>query len=356
MGCMSSSPATADPKIQSTNNQIDKNVRKRAEEEAKVRKLLLLGTGESGKSTVFRQMIKLFGKGFSQMDREHFKTPIRENVIEGIHKLLEVAKKEEISLKAENEDAAKYIEGKFEYLSQYPQLSKETADVIVKLWSDPALKEAYGRRAKGQVFDSCSYFLDKVHEVAEEKYLPSDEDLLKVRVRTTGILQEEFDVKGLKLRMIDVGGQRNERRKWIHSFEDVTSVIYVTAVSEYDQKCFEDEETNRMEESLKIFGETMNSNWFERTSVILFLNKRDLFEDKFSRVPLKDYFPAFEGSTAQDGFEFFTGLFCQRIRPGRDVYAHIVTATDSDNILHVFSDVRHIIVKDLLGPQGSGFL
>lgn len=42
-------------------------------------------------------------------------------------------------------------------------------------------------------------------------------------------------------RMVDVGGQRSERRKWIHCFENVTSIIFLVALSEYDQILFESE-------------------------------------------------------------------------------------------------------------------
>ena len=41
--------------------------------------------------------------------------------------------------------------------------------------------------------------------------------------------------------MVDVGGQRSERRKWIHCFENVTSIIFLVALSEYDQVLFESE-------------------------------------------------------------------------------------------------------------------
>lgn len=41
--------------------------------------------------------------------------------------------------------------------------------------------------------------------------------------------------------MVDVGGQRSERRKWIHCFENVTSIIFLVALSEYDQILFESE-------------------------------------------------------------------------------------------------------------------
>jgi hypothetical protein len=97
--------------------------------------------------------------------------------------------------------------------------------------------------------------------------------------------------------MLDVGGQRSERRKWIHCFQDVTSVIFCVALSEYDLKLYEDDTTNRMQESLKLWKEICNTKWFVNTHMILFLNKRDLFEEKIKRVPLTVCFPLYDGSS-----------------------------------------------------------
>merc|ERR1719421_1881028 len=80
-------------------------------------------------------------------------------------------------------------------------------------------------------------------------------DALYARVRTSGIVTEKYLIDGTTFEMYDVGGQRNERRKWIHCFEDVTAVIFVAAISEYDQKLFEDGATNRMVEALELFEE-----------------------------------------------------------------------------------------------------
>ena len=66
-------------------------------------------------------------------------------------------------------------------------------------------------------------------------YMPTEQDVLRARVRTTAIVQQNFQVGTSKYTMFDVGGQRNERRKWIHCFDNVTAVIFVTAISEYDQ-------------------------------------------------------------------------------------------------------------------------
>lgn len=52
------------------------------------------------------------------------------------------------------------------------------------------------------------------------------------------------------------------------------------------QVLYEDGKTNRMDESLRLFEETVSNKYFQNTSFILFLNKRDLFEDKIKQVPL----------------------------------------------------------------------
>lgn len=95
--------------------------------------------------------------------------------------------------------------------------------------------------------------------------------------------------------MFDVGGQRSERKKWIHCFENVTTILFLVAISEYDQLLFEDETVNRMQEALTLFDSICNSRWFIKTSIILFLNKIDRFKEKLPVSPMKNYFPDYQG-------------------------------------------------------------
>eukprot|EP00479_Gromia_sphaerica_P009412 TRINITY_DN3961_c0_g1_i2.p1 TRINITY_DN3961_c0_g1~~TRINITY_DN3961_c0_g1_i2.p1 ORF type:complete len:156 (+),score=22.10 TRINITY_DN3961_c0_g1_i2:47-514(+) len=137
-------------------------------------------------------------------------------------------------------------------------------------------------------FWMCSeYFMDRLDVISGHDYIPTFEDLLHCRNRTTGILEAGLMVAGDSFYIVDVGGQRNERRKWIHCFENVTGVIFVAAISEYDQTLFEDDRVNRMEESLDLFEEIINSRWFDKTSLIVFLNKSDIFKEKNSNVTIR---------------------------------------------------------------------
>lgn len=104
--------------------------------------------------------------------------------------------------------------------------------------------------------------------------------------------------------MFDVGGQRSERKKWIHCFEGVTAIIFCVALSGYDLVLAEDEEMNRMIESMKLFDSICNSKWFVETSIILFLNKKDLFEEKIPRSPLTICFPEYTGMCCWIGFSY----------------------------------------------------
>uniref|UniRef100_A0A1I7XIY0 G-protein alpha subunit n=1 Tax=Heterorhabditis bacteriophora TaxID=37862 RepID=A0A1I7XIY0_HETBA len=121
------------------------------------------------------------------------------------------------------------------------------------------------------------------------------DDVLRTRVKTTGIVETHFTYKDLHFKMFDVGGQRSERKKWIHCFEGVTAIIFCVAMSEYDMVLAEDDEMNRMVESMKLFDSICNNKWFTETSIILFLNKKDLFEDKIKRSPLTLCFPEYQG-------------------------------------------------------------
>lgn len=139
-------------------------------------------------------------------------------------------------------------------------------------------------------------FFDNIDRFLNPDYMPDQQDVLRARVRSTGIEEAEFTFEDLAFRMLDVGGQRSERRKWIHCFDCVTAVIFCVALSEYDQTLREDESQNRMKESLLLFDEICNSLWFKQTAFILFLNKTDLFRDKIAKKDLTCCFPDYTGT------------------------------------------------------------
>eukprot|EP00743_Colponemidia_sp_Colp-15_P000139 GILK01000159.1.p1 GENE.GILK01000159.1~~GILK01000159.1.p1 ORF type:complete len:354 (-),score=86.21 GILK01000159.1:371-1432(-) len=338
---------------QKRNKLLDKVIKNEVEQDSRVIKLLLLGAGESGKSTVFKQMKLLYQKGYSNEERAMFTAVIHNNTISSMQTLLlNCGQKDGEEVLPDNKEAVE----KIKTISVDTPLTPELATMIETLWKDPAVRRTYDRRADFQLNDSASYFFDKVKTLGSPSYVPDEQDVLRSRVRTTGIVQNKFVIDGVEFHMYDVGGQRNERKKWMHCFENVTAVIFVASMSEYDQKLYEDENMNRMTESVNLFNEICNSRWFDKTSMILFLNKRDLFEEKIRKVPLTPYFPAYQGGMdARNAAAFIQELYeAQNKTEGKQVYSHSTCATDTSNVSHVFNACKDIILRQNLA--GSGFV
>jgi len=336
---------------------IDKIGESQAKQEEKSIKLLLLGAGESGKSTLFKQMITIYGKGYSQEERFTFKPIIEQNTIMAITALISASYdlpgriEEDCVISEENRKLADKV-------FNFPIdkiIEKDTARDIETIWKDPGIQVCYKHKSMFQFPDSGEYFFSKIHEIAEPQYIPSQQDILRTRVRTTGIVETKFEIEGRQFHLFDVGGQRNERRKWIHCFENVTCVIFVAAMSEYDQVLFEDETTNRMSETLRLFDEICNSRWFIDNSLILFLNKRDLFKEKLKKVPITVMFPQYDGDPHDydETCEFIQHTFESLNRcSDKEIYTHITCATDTDNVSHVFNSVKDILIKNSLREGG----
>lgn len=187
----------------------------------------------------------------------------------------------------------------------------------------------------------------------DPNYVPDDDDILRTRMRSVGIEEAEFKFQDMNFRMIDVGGQRSERRKWIHCFQDViNATVYCASLSEYDMTLREDSETNRMEESLKLFQEICNSRWFDKIPIILFLNKLDLFQVKIQEVPLQKYFPNYTGGADENkGLEYIKTRYSEKARDLEKLFVHETIAVSTENIRFVFGAVRRTIIEKILNKN-----
>jgi guanine nucleotide-binding protein G(i) subunit alpha len=318
-----------------------------------INKLLLLGAGESGKSTLFKQMITIYGQGYPEKERRTFKPIIHNNIISSMKALIEqsdhLAKTHNLATTVDRslEGAKHHIME----LKQDEEINSDLARELSALWHDPGIKLTYENRARFQLTDSAAYFFDQVEQVAHPQYVPSEQDVLRSRVRTTGIVENEFKIEGNLFKMFDVGGQRNERKKWIHCFSEVTAVLFVAALSEYDMVLFEDENTNRMDEALNLFDEICNSRWFKKTSMILMLNKRDLFAEKIKHVPLTVWDPDYpDANEFEPASQYIQAAFESKNKEHatKKIYTHITCATDTNNMRVVFNAVKDIIIRKSL--------
>ncbi|KQK74699.1 guanine nucleotide-binding protein G(i) subunit alpha-1 isoform X1 [Amazona aestiva] len=234
-------------------------------------------------------------------------------------------------------------------------MTSELAGVIKRLWKDSGVQACFNRSREYQLNDSAAYYLNDLDRIAQTSYIPTQQDVLRTRVKTTGIVETHFTFKDLHFKMFDVGGQRSERKKWIHCFEGVTAIIFCVALSDYDLVLAEDEEMNRMHESMKLFDSICNNKWFTDTSIILFLNKKDLFEEKIKRSPLTICYPEYAGSNTYE--EAAAYIQCQfedlnKRKDTKEIYTHFTCATDTKNVQFVFDAVTDVIIKNNLKDCG----
>jgi len=124
----------------------------------------------------------------------------------------------------------------------------------------------------------------------------------------------------------------------------------------YPQRLFEDNSTNRLVEALDLFEEVANSRWFQRTSVVLFLNKRDIFMEKVKKFPITDC-PALADFTGdphdyEETTEFITDVFLDRNRTDKNILSHLTCAMDKNNVNLVFDTVKETVMKKSLEAAG----
>lgn len=382
-------------------------------------KILLLGSGESGKSTILKQMKILHQNGYSQEDLLMYKTTVYKNLLDCAKSIVaaleqfncpvgdettladdqkqitegisekdaseqatangevngeangEVTEAREDGNKAEN-DVSQQITTttsdpniisleernliKTSIISPDPDtiFDPKLAAVIAKVWAHPDVKKIFTEhRAQFYIMDSAPYFFNNVERIGSPDYTPNVADILRARIKTTGIYETRFQMGKLDCHMFDVGGQRSERRKWINCFDNVTLIIFCVALSEYDQVLLEESSQNRMAESLVLFDSIINSRWFARTSVVLFLNKIDVFTEKLPYSPLENYFPDYNGGNdIKSAAKYILWRFNKLNRNQVTIYPHLTQATDTSNIQLVFAAIKETILQNSLLDSG----
>jgi len=346
------------------NKQIEKQLNKDKLLSSNSIKLLLLGTGESGKSTFIKQMRIIHGDGYSTAEKQKYATLIIRNIIVSMQALIKAISGLQIPYsEPTSEENAKFIqEADFTMIAtpgtgQRSFQSYHMMMVVRDLWKDRSVRKCYEQHNDyHNISDSIAYFLSHLDRINQQEYLPSEQDILRCRVPTSGVSEYSFDIQRHHFRIFDVGGQITERRKWIHCFEGVTSVLFLAALSDYNEKCQNcynencpERGHNRLKISIDLFKVIKRNPWFENSSMILFLNKKDLLEEKVNSIDLKDHFPEYQGGkcNAIAARNFIQKKFCEPVNENDDttVYSHFTCATDTNNMRFVFESVRSTILE-----------
>jgi len=313
--------------------------------EQKQVRLLLLGPGESGKSTFFKQLKIIQEGNFSQVEREGFRPAVHGNVLSQMRLLVEHHGREEMDYSSDDgKEAANQL-----LLIDHAALWTEVHGRLIKaLWAQESIRLIYNERERlFTINDSASYFFDNIDRINSPSYVPTEADLLRVRIRSVAFEQAVYIYRGTAIKVWDVGGQIPERKKWKKHLRAATGLIYFASLSEYDQRLREDSSIWRIHDTLELFREICMAEGTDRKPLVLMLNKMDLFKEKIQIKPLTIVFPDYKGKLGDwsDAADFVKRKFFeQTVKSDRDVFWHYCCAVDSVTMAQIWESVRDILI------------
>ncbi|PWN46182.1 G-alpha-domain-containing protein [Ceraceosorus guamensis] len=226
---------------------------------------------------------------------------------------------------------------------------------VMSIWQDPRIRKLRRRQKIDERADGASYFLEQMPRIAAADFFPTDDDIMRARVRTVGITEDRFTVdRHTTYRICDVGGSRSQRVFWASFFEDARAIIFLAPVSAFDQKLIEEPRMNRIDDSLELFASIVSNPLLLKVSLILFLNKIDVLERKLAAgIQVSRYFPEYDGP---DDFEqvwrFFRTKFREVLASHRSLardrpcYIHTTCATSTKQIKAILVSVQDTILRE----------
>ncbi|KAI8895706.1 guanine nucleotide binding protein, alpha subunit [Globomyces pollinis-pini] len=317
-------------------------------------KILILGTSDSGKSTFLKQLKILHGAGFTSEEIQKSKLNILYNLTAISQKVISESKSEDL-----NAIFASLVQFRPSLIYQLKYLDEHVANNLIAFWADEAMKAKFYEL--GSIFPvSSTYFFDKFEEINRPDYQVTHQDILLLRSVTQNISDNRFEIKTVSgtgfLHFIDVSGLKYHRKRWIPYFDDCLAIVYVIDISSFDITMAEEVETNRLRDSIKLFESIVRNPLLANCELIVFFNKRDLFQLKIKKVSLKLHFPEYDGQDfdTEAGFTFLKNLYKQKQieTDKRKINYHTTCCTDTSAMSKIILDVSNSIITKTLSKSG----
>ncbi|PCH44939.1 G-alpha-domain-containing protein [Wolfiporia cocos MD-104 SS10] len=228
---------------------------------------------------------------------------------------------------------------------------------MIRLWNDETI-QALLKAKNLRLEDRSGFFLDSLDRVTSPRYVPTDDDILRARLKTLGITEYRFTIKEGALggisrdwRIFDVGGHRSLVTAWAPYFDDMNAILFLAPISCFDQTLEEDPNVNRLEDSVLLWKSIVANPLLARTTLVLFLNKIDIFKAKLQAgIKLGKYIVSYGNrpndfeSTSSYLRRKFAQIHRERSPEPRSFYCHFTTVTDTKSTQHILCDVQDTVV------------
>ncbi|TFL00909.1 guanine nucleotide binding protein, alpha subunit [Pterulicium gracile] len=230
---------------------------------------------------------------------------------------------------------------------------------IAALWGDAKVRDVL-KRKKVRLEEGPGFFLNDLRRVTSLKYSPSDDDVLKARLKTVGVSEYKFEMEvaagrdaGTEWRIIDVGGSRSQvSRAWVPFFEDVDAIVFLAPISAFDQVLSEDRTVNRLEDSVLLWKAVCSNKLLANVELVLFLNKCDILDTKLkSGIRLAKYVRTYgeRENDLESVTKYLKGKFSaihREYSPNpRKFYVFATSVTDTTTTGGIIASVRDIVVR-----------
>ena len=316
--------------------------------------LVIVGTGGSGKSTVVKQFRAHFGSPYNIIERRTWASRIRSNILSDLLLCARRAQR-----RVGQPGAPAVDQALIDALVAAPLGSiAEQVSAIKKALASSAV----GCRCNDSIEHFSAqmpYFHDHMDRIATEDYSASDQDILYCPSSTLGVTTYDFNANGTEFHVVDCGGQRSQRRKWLRFFSEATAVLFVSSLDDYWHAQSGDEQRNKLRESIETFAETINSKALQDRCVCLFLNKTDLLEDSLKTRPFRRFFPSFDADKDAENPEhviaFVKGLFeaCNKsTRRARQLFVTATCVGNKQSSVDLAATIKRAVMDDVAKEGG----
>ncbi|KAK7060024.1 guanine nucleotide binding protein, alpha subunit [Favolaschia claudopus] len=243
-------------------------------------------------------------------------------------------------------------------------LLHERADDLRKLWAHPTVHAILDRQGI-RLQESGGFFLDELDVVTSQRYVPTDDHILRARLKTLGVAEHRMmltDPNGSitrEFRIFDVGGQRSLRAKWAPYFDDMNCIIFLAPISAFDQTLEEEPEVNRLADSVALWTSVVSNKLLQDTNFILFLNKIDILQAKLtSGIRFADFVASYGrrpndmDSTTRYMRKQFVAISKDASPVPRGLYCHLTNAVDTKSTQYVLLGIKDMLMQSHLKQSG----
>ncbi|KZS97088.1 guanine nucleotide binding protein, alpha subunit [Sistotremastrum niveocremeum HHB9708] len=244
-------------------------------------------------------------------------------------------------------------------VDQISHLMSMCKNDMIQLWNDQVIRGLRVVR-KLRLEERSGFFLDSLDRVCSVGYVPTDDDVIKARLRTLGVNETRFNVvyaPGLttQWRVYDVGGIKSQRVYWASFFDDVDCIAFIVSIGAFNQYLEEDPEVNRLADSFDIWHKIVNAKLLAKVHLLVFLNKYDLLERKLaSGIRFNKYITSYEGrsndATSCTAY-IKTKLHNQLSESKHEVQSficHVTSLTNTTSSGHILAAVTELLVTKAL--------